>query len=56
MLTEQTMVQGQIGAGILPTGQVAGLIGELPNACDLIERVMSEADETLNHLSGVRHG
>jgi NAD(P)H-dependent flavin oxidoreductase YrpB (nitropropane dioxygenase family) len=56
MLTEQTMVQGQIDAGILPTGQVAGLISELPRACDLIERVMTEADQALNHLSGVRNG
>ena len=55
MLTEQTMVQGQINGGILPTGQVTGLIDELPQAHVIIERIMTEAHATLNHLAGVRN-
>ena len=56
MLTQQTMVDGQLNAGILPTGQVTGLIEHTPPAREIIERIMSEADETLNRLTGARNG
>jgi NAD(P)H-dependent flavin oxidoreductase YrpB (nitropropane dioxygenase family) len=54
MLTRQTMVEGQIDAGILPTGQVTGLIAELPSSEALITTIMDEAESVLNRLSGVR--
>jgi len=54
MLTRQTMVEGQIDAGILPTGQVTGLIAELPSAEALITTIMDEAESSLHRLSGVR--
>ena len=56
MLTQQTMVEGQLNAGILPTGQVTGLIEHTPPVREIIERIMSEADETLNRLAGARNG
>ena len=55
MLTRAALVGGNLEAGILPTGQVAGLIEELPTVAELIERVMAEAEATLDRL-GVTAG
>ena len=34
------MVDGRLEAGILPTGQVVGVIDELPTVADLVDRIM----------------
>jgi len=52
MLTRAALVDGRLEAGILPTGQVAGLIDELPSVAELVEAIMAEADETLSRLTG----
>jgi NAD(P)H-dependent flavin oxidoreductase YrpB (nitropropane dioxygenase family) len=52
MLTRAGLVGGNLAAGILPSGQVAGLIDELPSVAELIERVMTEAVDTLVRLAG----
>jgi NAD(P)H-dependent flavin oxidoreductase YrpB (nitropropane dioxygenase family) len=52
MLTKATMVDGKAEVGILPTGQVVGVIEELPTVAELIERIMAEADATLVRLQG----
>ncbi len=52
MLTRAALVGGSLDAGVLPTGQVAGLIEELPNVAELIGRIMAEAGETLDRLTG----
>jgi NAD(P)H-dependent flavin oxidoreductase YrpB (nitropropane dioxygenase family) len=52
MLTKATMVDGKAEVGILPTGQVVGVIDELPTVAELIERIMDEADATLTRLQG----
>lgn len=56
MLTRATMVEGRLDVGIMPTGQVVGLIdeGELPSAADLIARIVAEAEQALARLGG--HG
>jgi NAD(P)H-dependent flavin oxidoreductase YrpB (nitropropane dioxygenase family) len=51
MLTKATMVDGQVEVGILPTGQVVGMIDELPTVAELIDRIMSEADKVLTRLT-----
>jgi NAD(P)H-dependent flavin oxidoreductase YrpB (nitropropane dioxygenase family) len=38
--------------GILPTGQVVGVIEELPTVAELVQRVMAEADAVLTRLGG----
>ena len=43
MLTRRTMVDGDLDAGILPSGQVAGLIDDIPTAAALIARIIAEA-------------
>jgi NAD(P)H-dependent flavin oxidoreductase YrpB (nitropropane dioxygenase family) len=55
MLTRATMVEGRLEAGILPTGQVAGLIDELPTVAELIGSIVAEAEATLRRL-GVTGG
>lgn len=50
MLTKATMVDGKLEAGILPTGQVAGTITELPTVAELVTRIVAEAEATLARL------
>jgi NAD(P)H-dependent flavin oxidoreductase YrpB (nitropropane dioxygenase family) len=52
MLTRATMVEGRLEAGILPTGQVTGLIDELPTVAELIASIVDEASLTLKRLAG----
>ncbi|MFM8303478.1 MAG: NAD(P)H-dependent flavin oxidoreductase [Actinomycetota bacterium] len=50
MLTKATLVDGAMEAGILPTGQVVGVIDELPTVADLVQRIMDEAEAVLTRL------
>lgn len=52
MLTKASMVDGRPEAGILPTGQVVGVIDEIPTVAELIGRIMADAEATLARLSG----
>lgn len=52
MMTKAAMVEGRTDVGILPTGQVVGEITELPTVAELIERVLTEATEVLDRLTG----
>jgi len=52
MLTKATLCDGELGAGILPTGQVVGVIDDLPTADELIQRIIAEAETTLERLTG----
>ena len=50
MLIKATMVDGKPEVGILPTGQVTGVIDELPTVAELLDRIMTEAEHTLKRL------
>jgi len=50
MLIKATMVDGRPEVGILPSGQVAGVIGELPTVAELLQRIRDEAIRTLKEL------
>jgi NAD(P)H-dependent flavin oxidoreductase YrpB (nitropropane dioxygenase family) len=52
MLTRASMVDGKLEVGILPTGQVVGLIDALPTVAEVVDDIMREADETLARLAG----
>jgi NAD(P)H-dependent flavin oxidoreductase YrpB (nitropropane dioxygenase family) len=45
------MVDGRTEHGIMATGQVAGLIDDLPSVAELIERIMAQAHAVLNGLT-----
>lgn len=51
MLTKASLVDGRLDTGILPTGQVVGVIDELPTVQVLVDRIMAEANATLSRLS-----
>lgn len=42
-LTRAALVEGDTTAGVLPTGQVVGLIDDLPTVAELIDRIEKEA-------------
>jgi NAD(P)H-dependent flavin oxidoreductase YrpB (nitropropane dioxygenase family) len=50
VLLRRTMADGRPGAGLMPSGQVAGLIEDLPSCAELIARIMAEAEEILSGL------
>lgn len=50
MLIKATMVDGKTDVGILPTGQVTGVIDELPSVAEVIDDIISEATATLDRL------
>jgi len=47
VMTKAALVDGRTDVGILPTGQVVGLIEALPTVADIIARIMSDADALL---------
>ena len=51
MLTRASMVEGRIEVGILPTGQVVGVIDQLPTVAEVLEGIVREAEETLARLA-----
>ena len=52
MMTRAALVEGRTDVGILPTGQVVGVIEELPTVAELVVRIVTEANETLARLTG----
>lgn len=50
MLLRAGLVEGRLDAGVLSSGQVAGVIDDLPTVADLIARIMNEAEQTLKRL------
>ena len=52
MLIKAALVDGKSAVGVLPTGQVTGVIGELPTVADLLASIESDATATLARLSG----
>lgn len=50
MLLKASLVDGKVDSGIMPTGQVVGVIEDLPSVAELIERIMAEAEATLHRL------
>jgi NAD(P)H-dependent flavin oxidoreductase YrpB (nitropropane dioxygenase family) len=47
VMTKAALVEGRSDVGILPTGQVVGLIEELPTVAAIIGGIMSEANDVL---------
>ena len=52
MLIKATLVDGREETGVLPTGQVTGVIGELPTVADLLEGIEVDARAVLARLGG----
>jgi NAD(P)H-dependent flavin oxidoreductase YrpB (nitropropane dioxygenase family) len=54
VLLRAAMVDGRTDLGLMSSGQVAGLIDDLPSCAGLIEGIMAEADATLERLAAAR--
>lgn len=52
MLLKASLVEGRTDIGVMASGQVAGLIEDLPSCAELVERVMAEARAVLKELPG----
>lgn len=50
MLLRAAMVDGRVDLGVMASGQVVGVIDDLPTCDELINRVMAEADAVLSRL------
>jgi NAD(P)H-dependent flavin oxidoreductase YrpB (nitropropane dioxygenase family) len=51
MLLRAAMVDGRTDLGVMASGQVVGIIDELPTVEELVQRVIREADEVLTRLT-----
>lgn len=51
MMLRASMVDGRTDLGTLASGQVAGLIDELPSCAELVGRIVSEANAVLTRLA-----
>jgi len=54
VLLRAAMVDGRTDLGLMSSGQVAGLIDDLPSCAELIESIMAEAGATLERLAAAR--
>ncbi|CUM36060.1 2-nitropropane dioxygenase [Streptomyces venezuelae] len=50
MLLKASMVEGRTDLGVMASGQVAGLIKDLPSCAELVDRVMTEAQAAIRAL------
>lgn len=48
-LTRAALVDGDLAAGVLPTGQVVGVLDDLPTVADLLDGIVRDA---VRHLAG----
>ena len=53
VLLRAAMADGRPEAGLMPAGQVTGLIDDLPSCAELIARIMTEAEERLSSMAAV---
>ena len=52
MLIKAALVDGDASVGVLPTGQVTGVIDDLPTVAELLDGIDAEARATLDRLTG----
>jgi len=50
VMTKAGLVDGRTDVGVLPTGQVTGVLDSLPSAAEVISSIVTEANETLGRL------
>jgi NAD(P)H-dependent flavin oxidoreductase YrpB (nitropropane dioxygenase family) len=52
VLIERSMIQGRPAEGVMSTGMVAGILGDLPSCDELITRMVDDAQQRLHRLAG----
>ena len=56
ILLQRSMVEGAPDEGLMPSGQVAAAIGNLPNCAELINEIVGEAEQCLDRLFAIYSG
>lgn len=56
VLLRAAMVDGRHDLGVMSSGQVVGVIDDLPSVADLLDRIVGEATEVLDRLATGRAG
>ena len=51
MLLKASMVEGRPDLGLMTSGQVVGLIEDIPSCAELIDRIVAQATEVLSRLA-----
>ena len=51
MLLKMAMVDGRPDLGVMASGQVVGVIDDLPTCAELLDRIMGQAADVLARLS-----
>ena len=54
MLLKAALVDGKLESGVMASGQVVGVIDDLPTCKELVDRIVAEADKVLENLEGSR--
>ena len=52
VMTKAALVEGRTDVGVLPTGQVVGVLNSLPSVADIVDGIMTEADAVLRGWCG----
>jgi NAD(P)H-dependent flavin oxidoreductase YrpB (nitropropane dioxygenase family) len=52
MMLRAAMVEGDLRFGVMASGQVVGVIEDLPPVAELVGRIVNEAEEALGRLGG----
>ena len=51
MLLKAALVDGKLESGVMASGQVVGVIDDVPTVKELIERIMDDATDVLGRLA-----
>lgn len=51
MIIQKAMVDGEPARGVLPSGQVAGVIDDVPSCAELVARIVAEAEQQITALA-----
>jgi NAD(P)H-dependent flavin oxidoreductase YrpB (nitropropane dioxygenase family) len=51
MLLKAALVDGKVESGVMASGQVVGVIEDLPSCRELVDRIVNEADGVLKNLT-----
>jgi len=50
IIIQKAMVEGKPDEGVLPSGQVAGIIDDLPSCAELVSRIVADAEKNLKRV------
>ena len=50
MMLQRTVVEGRPDEGVMPSGQVAGIIDDVPSCEALVASIMGDANARLKHV------